>query len=179
MEYKEAPSIYQVERRLNFSTITWLDKAKFEEYLNSGREIYPNSLQYESTDKIYIGKTIPLVESERYWPPPNGDSLEIIGTVFKNINGEWQLNVSHGSAVKQINGNFLVLSIEDPNSFEWVRTTDANLPKYALRGSIVQDVDEYFYIGKTIPTEIQTESQTISYYRNEEIQFNEPIPCIY
>lgn len=168
MEYVESPSIQEINHKVIFKQIKWLNKDKFLEYLKKGKEIYPNI--ENNKEKVYIGKTIqnnlnegirfneynshyyynnqnePFERSHR----DNNFNLEIIGSVLKNkVNKEWQLNVSYGSSAIQMKDNFLVLSIEDADSFQWITTQKANIPIYALRGCIDQQTNEYFYIGKT------------------------------
>lgn len=164
MEYIESPSIQEINRKVTFEPIKWLNKDKFLKYLKMGKEIYPN---IENTnDKCYIGKTLHTNLNEgirfneynsHFIDEPferrqqnNNFNLEIIGTIKKNkTNNEWQLNVSHGSNAIQIKDNFLILSLEDTQSFQWVTTQKANIPSYALRGCIDQQTNEYFYIGRT------------------------------
>lgn len=121
MEYKENAAVEHAERRLLFNQIGWLNKKKFEEYLTRGIEIQPylNTIE-ESTNvsnRIFVGKSIPSSED-------NPTNLEIIGTVFKKFEtGEWVLNVSHASGVHQIKSDFLVLNIQDADTFYWVKTS--------------------------------------------------------
>ncbi|RNA30369.1 hypothetical protein BpHYR1_047332, partial [Brachionus plicatilis] len=147
-------------------------------------------------EKIYIGKTIQhnldegvrFDEYNSYFYPDqdqpiestqrdNSFNLEIIGTVLKNTNNkEWQLNVPHGSTTIQINKNFLVLSIEDPTTFQWITTKKANIPIYALRGCIDRQTNEYFYIGKT-----SFESENPSFYNNGWNAYENPsrVPVLF
>jgi hypothetical protein len=139
MELLEAPSISSVDRRVVFPSIKWLTKAKFEEYLKQPNqfEIYPN------IDTIYIGKTIPnsLDEGVAYgydYRLNKQINLEIIGTVSQNVDKEWQLNVSHGGRVYEIKKDFLVLCLNDCESFRWIDTQLDSIPKYSLRGAVDQ-----------------------------------------
>jgi hypothetical protein len=126
--------------------------------------------------KEYIGKTIPKSPPESV----NGDGivshidndlgshpflyLEIIGTVFKpnpKVNS-WKLRISHEGYVCELSDNFLVLSIEDKNSFFWCSNKDEcqndeysfvvnnkDIPRYALRAAVDKVDCKYSYIGRT------------------------------
>jgi hypothetical protein len=149
MELLEFPSIQSVDRRVVFPLIKWLTKAKFEEYLK-----YPNQFQIhpyiDSNDgetvlsnRIYIGKTIPsnTEEGVEYGFDQRLNkqiNLEIIGTVCKNVKNEWQLNVSHGGRVFEIKKSFLVLCLNDYQSYQWIETQLDSIPKYSLRGAVDQ-----------------------------------------
>lgn len=199
MEYIESPSIQEINHKVVFKRIKWLTKDKFLNYLNKGIEIYPNIETSLSTkERFYIGKTIqhdlaegvrfneyssyyhyqeehdePVETSQR----DNNFNLEIIGTVLKNsITKEWQLNVPHGTNTVTINRNFLVLSIEDPASFQWITTKKANIPIYALRGCIDRQTNEYFYIGRT-----SFESESPSFYNNgwHEYENRSKVPILF
>lgn len=192
MEYIEAPSIQEISHKLVFPRIKWLSKEKFQEYINKGKQIYPfikNRDNSSLSNCYFIGKTIQhnLDEGVRYnqyyqyydhddYRPQSGNregnvfSLEIIGTVFKNTEtDEWQLNVPHGSNCVEVKKNFLILSIEDPNCFEWKKTSKAKIPRNALRGCIDRVCNEFFYIGKT-----SFESENPSYYQNEWKPYEQP-----
>ncbi len=150
MEYKEAPCILHAERRINFSSLVWLDKRKFEEYLKQNKEIYPNIKDEIENNYIYIGKTIPKSYlSINNWEQ-NKENLQILGTVFKNNKGNWQLNVPYNCEVSEIYDNFLVLNIEDKESFCWIKTSKAKIPRFALRAAIDEQTNEYLYIGTWI-----------------------------
>ena len=192
MEYKESPSINSANRKVVFPVIKWLSKIKFEEYLRLeavnpfGYKIQPylNAADEENEDtisnRIYIGKSLPTNSDESmslriYYSNSNVSSLEVIGSVMKNVNGEWELKVSHGSSVIVIKRDFLVLCISDPDSFEWIRTQNDMIPKYAIRGANDQFSKEYFYIGRTI-----RESQIKAKYYNGSLNvLNEIIPHLF
>ena len=163
MEYKEAPGISGASRNLIFPVIKWLSKSKFEEYLSLKYAIHPyintvDDINEDSpSNRVYTGK------------------LDVIGSVLKDLNGEWQLRVPHGSAVTEFKRDFLVLCIQDPQSFQWVRSKNKQIPKYALRGANDEFTNEYFYIGKTIrEAHIQPK-----YYRGTWVVLNEETPLLF
>lgn len=172
MEYCEAPSIQQISRKLLFPAIKWLTKEKFEECVNKNQDIHPHldpmeadSSSKSSANRLYIGKTIQnnINEGVRfaYRSDNRQINLEIIGTVSKSLDNQWHLSVPHASTVFEIKKDFLVLSIEDPDSFEWIKTIGDDIPKYALRGCIDINTNEYFYIGKT-----SQDTEMPEYYQN-------------
>ena len=163
MEYKEAPCIQNVDRNLAFPFISWLTKARFLEYLQTNRPIYPYLMPNEESAaslpsnmirRTFIGKSIQsnLSEGVRYGYDykllQKEINLEMIGSVMQTLNGQWELQVPHSSNVFKIQKDFLVLCIDDPNSFEWVSTQKSNIPKYALRACIDRLTNEYFYVGR-------------------------------
>lgn len=136
MEYLEAPSIQSVSRRHQYAPIRWLSKARFEELVDrpDSRESLKPYLDDpdRASARIYIGKTIQSHTSEGIshgydyladQKNPPRMNLEIIGSVVRNfMSGLWELHVSHASGHHVIKQDFLVLCIEDENTFEWVAT---------------------------------------------------------
>ena len=203
METIEAPSVQNASRKEQFSLINWLSKAKFEDQLKSNIDIYPhlNSIDYDDGDedddkssyvknqsslrRIYIGRSRQMHTSEgvqygsdNYNADQAQINLEIIGSVVRNlITGLWELHVSHGGAHLIIQQDFLVLSIEDPNSFEWKRARKGDIPALALRGCIDRFSNEYFYIGK-VPKLSEAEKIEPKYFRRFKwLQFAETVPA--
>ncbi|CAF0746278.1 unnamed protein product [Brachionus calyciflorus] len=185
MEYIEAPSIQEIDHKLTFKQIKWLSKTKFEDLLSKGKQIHPFISNENNRNRFYIGKTIQhdLEEGVRlnnyhyYYHDNNAReneqnelNLEIIGTIFLNPETkQWQLNVAHNSGVIEIKKNFLVLSIEDPNSYQWITTNENKIPKYALRGCVDRVSNEYFYFGRT-----GFDSENPKYYQNDWIAYEHP-----
>lgn len=179
MSFSEAPSVQEISRKLTFSSINWLTREKFLEFINLNQSIYPYLI--EDGKKCFIGKTIQnnLKEGVRFgrdfYSGNNIINLEIIGTVSENENNEWILNVPHSCTVHTVKDQFLILSIEDKNSFEWISTQDDQIPKYALRGCIDRFTNEYFYIGK--PSFDLNRELRVDYYDYVNWnRFREPIP---
>ncbi len=116
MEFKENAAVENAERRVIFPFINWLDKKKFEELLSLNVPIYPFMNTNESislNNRVFVGKSISTCQD-------NKTNLEIIGIVSKDYKtGEWILSVTHASSVHEIKSDFLVLYIEDPDSFCW------------------------------------------------------------
>lgn len=73
-------------------------------------------------------------------------NLEIMGSVV--YNDGWQLHVPHSSTVTELHQDFLVLCIDDPESFEWMNTTSSLIPRFALRACVDRLTNEYFYVGR-------------------------------
>ena len=89
MEFKESAAIENAQRRLSFSYINWLDKPKFEEYLNTRQAVYPYTDTVDGdtnvTNRIFVGKSIASSSD-------NPTRLEVIGTVSRKFEtGEWIL----------------------------------------------------------------------------------------
>ena len=142
-EYSEVPSVQHARRELQFPFIRWLSKAKFEQLVNSNIELNPylnadEDLFRRPQNRIYIGKSLQTNnEGVKYHQIELSDNqqqstnLEIIGSVVRNlVTGLWELHVSHGGVHLVIRQDFLVLSIEDPNSFEWKRTRSGDIPAW-------------------------------------------------
>jgi hypothetical protein len=193
MEYKESPCIENPQRRLVFPTTIWLNKSKFEELVKKrDKIIYPHIDRGEG-DRIYIGKSIPSridegvrvthdFSSGYYRNVRKPRTLEIVGTVFKNENGEWQLNISHGCTVYEIKKDFLVLSIEDQESFSWFTTSDDLIPNFALKGSIDEETREYLYIGKNNPNDCSLPNPkrfVFENYSSQNLDFDETVPTLF
>lgn len=116
MEFKESAAIENAERKLSFPFINWLNKQKFEEYIKTNTPINPHQ-ETDGNNRIFVGKSIPHSSD-------NATQLEVIGTVLKLFEtGEWVLQVSHSSTVFEIKSDFLVLNIEDTETFQWIRTS--------------------------------------------------------
>lgn len=189
MEYSEAPSITNVDRRLVFPLIKWLTKEKFIEDLKSVNlnQIHPHMNVYENENdpfkRVYIGKSIPMNRDEGIRNPysyyeQNSLNLEILGTVSRDLNGDWSLKVPYASDEHIIKKDFLVLSIQDPSSFEWIKTRNGETHTYSLRGAIDHQTNEYFYIGRNQPE--NNEYAKPRYYEFREFhQFNEPVPPLF
>lgn len=198
MEYVEAPSIQYPARNVVFPFIKWLNKDRFVELINKQEQIHPyidsiyanatddhNAARSKPTERIYVGKSIQsnLQEGVKHYEYGySGDqtsmALEIIGSVSRNLNGDWELTVSHASTSHVIKNKFLVLYIEDPESYHWVRTTRQNIPRFALRGCIDRLTREYFYIGKTPIDDHQTRP---SIFQNGRVwvPFEETVPNLF
>ena len=190
MEYNEAPCINRANRKYVFPVIKWLTKAKFEEYIelqlkhpdSNSYKVYPYLSAIEDEDspnnRVYVGKSIPTNTDEgiRNYSYNRTLNLEVIGDVVKNLNGEWELNFPHGSAVCKIKRDFLVLCLEDPFSFEWIRTKSNIIPKFAMKAAADELTREYFYVGRTLG---ETNAKG-SYYENGRWNvFNEYVPKLF
>jgi hypothetical protein len=163
MEFDEAPCLKNITRKHIFPKIKWLNKQKFKEYLrlnqkNSAKyNIYPYMDAIDGVEnlnnRIYVGKSIPTVPNNgiffaRDYRENKQIFLEVIGTVSRNMDGEWVLEVSHGSTVHKITNDFLVLCLDDPNSFKWIETEYDQVPKYAFQAAIDEFSNEYFFVGR-------------------------------
>ena len=144
MEYQEPPNVKDLQRTYNFPKISWLDINYFKEIENK-IQIHPNIKEADGR-KMYIGKTVPDYSDNR-----NPMSLnEIIGAVIQDLDGNFSLKVPFDSTVFNIKENFVVLSIEDENSYHWIKDSNGHLPKFSLRGSICSNPLEFLYIGRSI-----------------------------
>jgi hypothetical protein len=144
MIYTENPSVTQFERRFEFGDIQWIHSDDFGT-IESSREIGP-SLHTLDGSKVYVGKLIPR-EKLTY----GLSSAELIGYVTKNYHTrEWELIVTYSSTAIVYNKNFLVLSIQDPNSYEWDKASGQDLPKFAFRAAADMTINEFLFVGRTI-----------------------------
>lgn len=166
MKFAETSNVRNLNRRCRFHPIKWLNKSQFLEKIGKGDSILPNI----DNNTVFVGRS---------------SHPQILGNVVKNVStGEWQLNVPQGCDVRVFKDDFSVLSLEDPDCFMWVKTTKANIPSYALRGSFNE---EYHYIGKTIPfndIELTDENTSCVYYHDrngywQAEQFNETVPQLF
>jgi hypothetical protein len=181
MEYKEAPCIQSVSRKVVFPVIRWLDKRKFLEYQENNTPIYPFLNDDNTNSKTYVGKSIQncLDEGVRYGHDYRLNNskiinLEIIGSVLQDATGKWVLQVAHSSSVCEIKQDFLVLCIDDPDSFKWVRTKGGIPPKYSFKACIDRLTSEYFYVGKPNSSDAQVKPEFFSNMKWNK--YNEDIP---
>lgn len=140
MEYLEAPGIQLASRRHQYSPIKWLSKAKFEEMqqradLRDSIRPYIQDTQPYLDSRVYVGRTSDANTSEgvqhlyTYWCKRNRlpTNLDIMGSVVRNeIDGKWELHVSHNSTEFVIKNDFWVLVIEDDRAYEWKKTRAVN-----------------------------------------------------
>jgi hypothetical protein len=154
---------------------------------------HKNFLKLHEVDKrIYIGKTIPksgniLTNHNHNQQEGNHqnqilpfENTETIGNVYKSdektAGGKWCMKVTHNGYVFEVTDEFLVLCIDDPDSFYWSSNVDAatnnstnqgsgaemmhyfqfnikEIPMFALRASVDKERCEYNYIGRTVEDE--------------------------
>ena len=166
MFYREAANVKTLSRKYILPEITWLDSKYFKE-IESKTEIKP-CIANEDGLQIYIGKTVPYFQLYSKNPKKKH---EIIGAVVKDQNGIFCLHVSYERSVYILKEDFLVLSIENENSYEWIRGANGSLPNYALRGSLDNSTKEFMYIGRVLQgskgTYWNQEFQRYSTYTND------------
>lgn len=182
MEFREFPSVEGgVDRRLVFSEIKWINRDKFTQTIGNGVEIHPCLNEDEPclTRRVYVGKSIPK-------RPPSAEDqtgavqfpsyfqyLEIIGNVYcirETVDGlsrdRWILKITYNGHAFEIEDDFLVLQIEDRNSYFWSSNLDSNVlnnnffvfcnkdvPKYALRAAFDKHEHKYNYVGRLLTEE--------------------------
>lgn len=180
MEYCENPVVEGgFDRKLTFPQIKWLSKARFEEFLSSNCQVCPclnDEPGVEINKRIYVGKLVPKR------PPDFTDEqnsvgnlllsnyhyLELIGNVIRKeelIDNKrvytWVLRITYHGHAYEIDDDFLVLHIEDPNTYFWSSNMDFNhlngeliyfpkkdLPTYAIRAAFDRIDQKYNYIGR-------------------------------
>lgn len=206
MEYSEYPGVEEgIGRKFKFSKIKWLTKLKFlTETTKTTNNIQPRLNDHKDSNKLeFIGKSIPkrppvLVAGEEITlAQPAFEFFEIAGTVFKsNEPGNvWKLRITHDSRVYEIEDNFLVLSIEDPNSFYWCSNIDTNdnsysfqvnykeIPRYALRICVDKVDNQYSYLGRSINENDELsevpKAKRPKFYSNGWCHFDENMPQIF
>jgi len=160
---------------------------------------------YDDSNKIFIGKTIPKSPLNNslvnYSTSSNEidtsyEYFEIVGSVYK-ANGSWRLRITHNEQVYEIENDFLVLCIDDPDSYYWdsnidhtanqsfyMFTTDhREIPKFAYRAAIDMQEGTYTYIGRTIAEacengndEFKLKFKRPKFYANAWLHFNYNIP---
>lgn len=164
--YSEYPGVEEgIERRLEFPKINWLIKSKFEKLqADETITIHPFiTNQYtrsKKNSKIYVGKTIPdnLITANRLGNLPY-TGYELVGSVFYSLErATWTLRVTHNGNTLDIEDNFVVLYIKDPESFFWDSNVkpeitqfifnNSNTAKYALRAAVDVSDCKYNFIGK-------------------------------
>lgn len=200
--FSEIPGVEEgVNRSLVFSAINWLTKKKFEQLIDKNIELHPCINDNAPIDKKeYIGKTIPKL-------PPDSDleidnypyeDFEIIGTVFKPNPkaNNWKLKISHEGYVYELADNFLVLSIEDKDSYFWCSNKEENhneehsfvvnnkdIPRYALRAAVDKTDCKYSYIGRTFVEDSSNENESKpkrpKFYSNVWCSFSENMPQMF
>ena len=145
MEYSEIPGVEDgIGRKFKFCEIKWMTKTKFESTMKEARSekdlaIHPRLNDHSDINKLeFIGKTIPKsppvlivggINTNNNLNATNSSPyqyLEIAGTIFKaNQRGNvWKLRITHESHVYEIEEDFLVLSIENQDSFYWCSNKD-------------------------------------------------------
>ena len=190
--YREAPSVFGAKRSLVFSTLNWITKSKFIELIELQKKhdqndykIYPYldliEGEHRIDSQIFIGKSIPGygegVKAHPYYSDGE-NNLEIIGTVAKNfVSNDWTLSVPHGSAVHVIKENFLVLHIQDPESFYWEKTKKNHLPINSLRAAVDELTNEYFSVGRS--RYFDPEAKQPQFYNGGWNNFNETVPPVF
>ena len=170
-------------------TVTEIQPFLENNYSIGSRSVRNARHLHQVEKRIYVGKTIPKSPWVQH---PNGtgglvgnegdrslpfEFTEMIGNVYKSDEpsdyGKWKIKVTHNGYVFDLDDNFLVLQIKDPNSFFWSSnvdpaSTDSNsiyfqfnikeIPNYALRASVDKEKCEYNYIGRTIEEDDDVEN---------------------
>jgi hypothetical protein len=196
MEYSEYPGVEEgFDRKLIFEQIKWYSKEKFEKTvleclkLDKPVQIYPCLNENLPINKrVFVGKTIPkapplnrlansVTNNLNHLGSTSFDYLELIGNVI-NVDekkNKWCLRVTHDGEVYDVLDDFLVLYINDPNSFFWspnyTEKTYFKIPRYSLRGAIDKIDCKYSFIGRTY-NEFETEKRP-KYYSNTWFNFDE------
>ena len=150
MVFKESPMVNGIDRKISFQQYDWIEKELFESILNSNFEIFP-FLKKKDNENIYIGKYLP--RQQLSYSNINDLSQirsETIGHVEKDFNGSWKLILIYNYVIYEIKNDFLILSFKNPNSFNWVESESDQIPKYALKAGIDEQVLEFVYIGCTV-----------------------------
>jgi hypothetical protein len=133
--YRENSMVDNIERQYDFKELRWLNKEAFKYVIESNESIYPCLIGHK-----YIGKTI----------PDRDFSFELIGTVELDLNNEWILRVAYDYQVYVFYSDFMVLSISDPQAYEWIKMRNKTMPKYALKAALDDKQNEFLYIGRTL-----------------------------
>ena len=149
MVFKEFPMVDGIERKLSFHQYEWIEKELFESFLNSNCDISP-CVTNKNSENVYIGKYLPRQQQLH----SNINDLshirsETIGQVERDFNGSWKLVVIYNYVIYEIKNDFFILSIKNPNSFNWIESEFDKIPKYALKAAIDEQNLEFVYIGCT------------------------------
>lgn len=190
--YSEYPGVEEgIERRLEFPKINWLIKSKFEKLqTHNSITIHPfitnKHAKSSKTKKIFVGKSIPDNQTaiNRLGNLPH-TCYELIGSVFYSTEREtWTLRVTHNGNTFDMEENFLVLYIKDPQSFYWTSNVkdqinsfifnNSDTAKYALRAAVDMSDCKYNLIGRTIEEKVDSAKRP-KYYSNGWYHFDEPI----
>lgn len=148
MSYIELKAnVKQNIKSIQFCPVEWLDVNSFKAKLLKNNPIEP-FIEHTNGTRIYVGKTIPSFYNYRIEVPYK---TELIGMVYENLsNKKWTLVVSWDSRTYEFNENFLVLNLNDEKYYEWKLSSLGDVPKYALRGAVENNISEFLYIGKTV-----------------------------
>jgi hypothetical protein len=194
MEFTETPSVtHGFDRKITFPTITWLTKARFELLVSSqngkGHLIQPclNEDVPQIEKRIFIGKTIPQqplpfasnsIVARIVSAPLTYRNLEQVGNVFRDRDGAWKLRITFRGSCHNVHDNFLVLSIQDPNSFYWSSNIDLEneresssvfrfnrkeVASYALKVAVDQIDSKFIHIGRS---SLEPRAKRPRYYSN-------------
>lgn len=143
MSFKEKANVANAISSNQFPEIEWIPCENFKKIISTKR-IEPFITQ--SNGKLmFIGKNTPNFNSDLVV-----DRIELIGPVIENDTGEWQILLSYASEIIRRSYGFKVLNVPLRNSYEWLSSSNGEVPVYALRGAMDNDSEEYLYIGKTI-----------------------------
>ena len=135
----ESPVVENFQRNLIFPSITWLHKNEFKKICN--HELYPScKINDILNEKILIGKNLPYLT--------NDTKNVFIGYV--NFESNDQLKIATNEKKVIIENDYHILSIADPDSFQWKETKKDLIPNYAFRSCLNYNLFEYFYIGRTL-----------------------------
>jgi hypothetical protein len=157
MSNRERPNVKNAKNFLQFPEIEWIPIAQFKSIVS---EIKIEPFITQPNGKLmYIGKGIPA--SNLYQPEQN--RIELIGSVIQNELNEWEIFLPYGGGTTRQCDNFKVLNIPNKNDYEWITSSDGNVPEYALRGAMDNNIREYLYIGKVIKN-LKQEAYYFSYY---------------
>ena len=169
MPYREAPNVKNIRRQYFLPEITWLDLEHFKEIENKNTT-FPFLIASDGVTKMFVGKTVP--DNSDYRNPMTIN--EVIGTVVRDLNGNYCLRVPYDSRVFEVREKFVILSIKDEDSFEWKKEAHGNIPSYALRGSLDNSAKEFLYIGRSLPNDFKGRC-----YQNYQWgTFDEPVTSI-
>ena len=169
MTYREAPNVKNIQRQYFFPEISWLDVEYFKEIENINTLI-PFLIASDGVTKMFVGKTVPDYSD---WRNPM-TIYEVIGTVVRDLNGNYCLRVPYDSRVFEVREKFLILSLKDDDSFEWKNDANEYIPNYALKGSLHNTTSEIFYIGRSLPNE----TSAIRCHNHNWSKCNEPVTSI-
>lgn len=154
---REKANVKNAKNTLQFPEIEWIPFEQFKDIVPK-EKIEPYIIQ-NNGKLMYIGKSIPL--SNVYQPAEK--RIELIGCVIQNELNQWEILLPYAGSTTRRADNFKILNIPNRNAFEWITSSNGDVPEFALRGAMDNDLREYLYIGKVVEN-FKHEARYFSYY---------------
>lgn len=173
----------QYSRNIVFPRLRWISKTKFEEEISIKKaEFHPCLNENQSLkNRIFLGKLIPNLKNSLLSSNEEQFDSELIGSVYYSNDQIWKLKVTYVGQTIEITEGFMVLNIQDYNTYFW-SYNDAfqkvNLPLYALKVSFDSSDSHYQYAGRRFKQSKNSE-YSIVYYSNAWLKLENQIESVF